>query len=75
MLAALMRDHAEQVQGVGVVGPGGQDLVVQPGRLVEAATAMLLQGQDVGHGDLGQGSGVRGQRLGHQDRRRATVPP
>jgi hypothetical protein len=38
----LVGDDAEQVQGVGVVGPGAQDVAVQPGGLVQAAAAVLL---------------------------------
>ena len=43
VVALLEGDHAEQVQGVGMVGPGGQGLPVQRGRLDEAATLVLVQ--------------------------------
>jgi hypothetical protein len=48
-----MQGDAEQVQGVGVFGLGPEDVTVQPGRLVEAAAAVLLQaeGKLVVHGD------------------------
>jgi hypothetical protein len=48
----LEGDHADQVQGIVVVGLGGKDLLVQPGRLVEAAAPVLLQAeaQVVQHG-------------------------
>jgi hypothetical protein len=47
----LVGDDAEQVQGVGVVGSGAEDVAVQPGGPVEAAAAVLLQanGKVVAH--------------------------
>jgi ribosomal protein S18 acetylase RimI-like enzyme len=44
MIAALLLDHAQKVQGVGLVGLGGQQLGVEAGGLVQAAGLVARHG-------------------------------
>jgi hypothetical protein len=74
-ISLLMGDDAKQVQGVGVVGLGAQDVAVQPDCLAQAPALVFLQaeGKVVVHGDVPRnadgGSGVVGQELVHPNRR------
>jgi hypothetical protein len=67
VIALLMGDNAQQVQGVGVVGLGVEDIAVQPGCLGQAPALVLLQaeGKVVVHGDAlrnaDEGSGLVSQ--------------
>ena len=45
VVALLVGDDAEQVQGLAVSRLLAQDALVEPGRLRETALAMMLQGQ------------------------------
>jgi hypothetical protein len=53
VIALLMQGDAQQVQGVGVVGLGAEDVAVSPGRLVQQSALVFLQaeGKLVVHGD------------------------
>jgi hypothetical protein len=53
VISLLMQGDAKQVQRVGVIGLGVQDVAVLPGRLGQEAALVLLQAEDklVVHGD------------------------
>jgi hypothetical protein len=42
-LAGLMSDYPKQVQGVGVIGRGLQNLLVKPARLHQMSGTMVIQ--------------------------------
>ena len=81
VVALLQGDDAEQVQGVGVLGLGCQDVAVQPGRFLEAATLVFLQaeGKFVAHGAALRHSGKKqvGEPIAHRPQytRGKVTPP
>ncbi len=57
VISLLVCDDAKQVQGVGVVGFGAEDVAVPPGRLGQEAALLLLQAEAevVAHGKVLRG--------------------
>jgi hypothetical protein len=45
LVSLLMGHHSEQMQGVGVVGVGGEDSLIKLRRLLQSTALMILEGR------------------------------